>query len=118
MSNSNTDDIVKDIQNINDIEHCDGTTMKSYIPLNFWFSNKTNGFDTIKTTVLKKIDDIMDSIDFDSKDPAYYSNIQDSILNCRYELQKACMIAYPLPIYFQQELDFIENHIRGRVIPR
>jgi hypothetical protein len=95
---------------------------KLVIPLSFWFNDSNNfkEFDISKIKVSIKINSIMDSIDFNSKDPEYYSNIRDSILECRYELQKKLrshILIWPSPCYFQQELDLIDNHIRGIIVP-
>ena len=88
------------------------------VPLNFWFNNNKNErFEKVKSEILPKVSQIMGSINFESTDPAYYSDIKDSIIDCRYNLQRACGIIYPLPKYFQAELDFIENNIKDRVIP-
>ena len=109
-TNLNTDDEVK--------EPCDIVT-ENYIPLSFWMGGNLSNdhFNTTKTKVLKKIDDIVNSIDLNSNDPEYYSNIEYSILECRYELQRACKIIWPLPNYFQNELDFLNSNIRGKIIP-
>jgi hypothetical protein len=92
------------------------------IPLSFWINNNNNfkEFDISKIKVSNQVKSIMDSIDFDSKDLKYYSNIRDSILEYRYELQRELrshILIWPSPCYFQQELDLIDNHIRGIIVP-
>ena len=88
------------------------------IPLNVWFNNNKNErFEKAKFEIILKVLHIMGSINFESTDPAYYSNIKDSIINCRYELQRACGMMFPLPQYFEKELNYIRNKIIGKVIP-
>ena len=90
------------------------------IPTSFWCNNNDDFYDrfnTCKIKILNQIDSIMNSINFNSKDPDYYSNIKDSILECRYKLQRALGFVWPPPRYFQQELELIDNHIRGTIIP-
>ena len=61
-----------------------------------------------------RVHTIINSIDYNSEDLSYYEKIKDSILECRYELQKLCGIMWPLPNYFQNELDLIKNHIKEK----
>jgi hypothetical protein len=70
----------------------------------------------IKYEAYTKVFEIMESIDFRSTDSFYYSSIKDSILECRYNINKYNLI-YPSNQHFQSELDFIMEKIKDKIIP-